>query len=173
MTQRHLTIAPLPRRPGPEGEHDIRHFAVVRLDAPSAFLSTYELERAGEPADWMARLDASAWFVASWRGQPVGLAAGESSWDRYPTERDLVGMWVRPSHRRMGVAAQLVTSVRDWATDQAADTLALWIIDGNAAARSAYLKYGFNFVRTAPSARDPSVMAHKFALPLPVSTTVG
>jgi RimJ/RimL family protein N-acetyltransferase len=52
-------------------------------------------------------------------------------------------MWVRPSHRGLGIAARLVDAVRDWAVDAGARELELWVADGNEAAARLYVRAGF------------------------------
>lgn len=135
-------------------------------DTPDAFAASFTDERDHDDAYWVDAARRQAWFVA-WSGEhSVGLAAGSASWDCELAERDLVAMWVDPGHRRRGIGSMLVDAVRGWAAEQGADALALWVIDGNQAAKSAYLTCGFTEVYTAPLLRDPSRTAQKLALAL-------
>jgi GNAT superfamily N-acetyltransferase len=75
--------------------------------------------------------------------QPAGLVAGTTWPDEDPDRRHLISMWVRPSHRGLGIAAQLIAVVRDWAADAGAHELELWVADGNDAAVRTYAGAGF------------------------------
>jgi GNAT superfamily N-acetyltransferase len=75
--------------------------------------------------------------------EPAGLAAGTTWPDEVPDRRHLISMWVRPSHRGLGIAARLIDAVRDWAVAAGARELELWVADGNEAAARAYARAGF------------------------------
>jgi GNAT superfamily N-acetyltransferase len=75
--------------------------------------------------------------------QPAGLVAGTTWPDENPDRRHLISMWVRPSHRGLGIAAELIAAVRDWAVDAGAHELELWVADGNEAAARTYTAAGF------------------------------
>jgi GNAT superfamily N-acetyltransferase len=90
--------------------------------------------------------------------EPAGLAAGTTWPDEVPDRRHLISMWVRPSHRGLGIAAQLIAAVRDWAADAGARELELWVADRNEAAVRTYA--GAGFVRTGrrqPLPSNPAV----------------
>ncbi|MHB1534865.1 MAG: GNAT family N-acetyltransferase [Acidimicrobiales bacterium] len=90
-------------------------------------------------------------------GRPtVGIAAGLCEDDR-PLERHLVAMWVAPNHRGTLVADKLVEAVCAWAQDQDAQSVTLWVADGNARARRFYERLGFRSTgerQPLPSAPD-------------------
>ncbi len=51
-------------------------------------------------------------------------------------------MWVASSHRRRGIARQLLEEVKAWATSEGATTLSLGVRQGNEHALTAYLSMG-------------------------------
>lgn len=81
------------------------------------------------------------WFVAV-DDEPVGVAVGVDGWSGDPQKREVVGMWVAPSHRRRGMARELLDQVKAWATSDGATTLSLGVREGNEQAMTAYLSMG-------------------------------
>jgi GNAT superfamily N-acetyltransferase len=76
-------------------------------------------------------------------GRAVGTAVGIP--DRHEIgSREIVAVWVEPDYRGQGLAQQLVMTLVEWATDAAADAIALWVSDGNDVARRAYERCGFS-----------------------------
>jgi len=64
-------------------------------------------------------------------------------------------MWVAPSHRRLGVGANLVHAIIAWARDQKAHTLELIVTSNNAIAINFYSRLGFAFTgKIAPYRND-------------------
>ena len=110
-------------------------------EAPSAFTSNLAREEAYDEATWRDRVATRQWFVAV-DGGLVGVAIGVEGWFGDPSVRELVGMWVAPSHRRSGVATQLLEEVRGWAASDGAATLRLGVREGNEGALAAYLSMG-------------------------------
>ncbi len=91
---------------------------------------------------WRHRAATGRWFVATEEGAPVGVAVGVDGWSDDPTVRELVGMWVAPSHRGRGVARRLLDVVGAWTGSEGATTLDLGVREGNHGARAAYLRMG-------------------------------
>ena len=121
---------------------EIREIRLRSLaDAPHAFTSTLEQESAYEEERWRALAATGRWFVADDQGL-VGVAVGVEGWSGDPTERELVGMWVAASHRRLGLAKQLLEQVKAWAASEGATTLRLGVREGNEQALAAYLSMG-------------------------------
>lgn len=111
-------------------------------ESPQAFLSTLERELAFEEQVWRDRLE-SAFTLFAWEGGAmVGTATGIA--DRHePGGREVVAMWVVPELRRRGVATALLSALADWARDEGAGSLALWVAEGNDQARLVYESCGF------------------------------
>ncbi len=118
---------------------DVRLAALA--DAPHAFCARLADERVYGREKWISFLGAAAWFVARRDEAPVALAAGMTG-VRDP-EPELISMWVAPAERGRGIGSALTRAVLDWARAEAADTLALWVTDGNVAARRMYERFGF------------------------------
>lgn len=145
---------------------DWRAARAVRLralaDAPGAFASTLGREEAFDEAEWRSRVSANAWFLAGTvddgGDHAVGLACGIPE-PGDPGGRHLVGMWVEPGRRGTGVADRLVAAVTEWAREDGARRLALWVVDGNPRARRCYERLGFTPTgERQPLPGDPSVM---------------
>lgn len=124
---------------------DLAEVRAVRLralqDAPYAFASTYEREAAFDDSAWAGRLTSgSATFLARMGDRTVGTSTGLPLSDGAV---ELVGMWVDPSARGSGVAAELVGAVHAWAATRAAEQLRLWVVDGNERALRFYQRMGF------------------------------
>jgi GNAT superfamily N-acetyltransferase len=74
----------------------------------------------------------------------VGVAVGVDGWSGDPRRRELVGMWVAPTHRRLGVARNLLAQVKAWAASEGATTLRLGVREGNEEALVAYVSMGMS-----------------------------
>ncbi len=118
----------------------------LRLDAlrdsPDAFASTLERERAFTRWTWKSRLRFAVSVVVFVDGRPVGTATliGDR---RLAAGREIVAMWVRPDARGQGIAGQLLANLVEVARADGATRIALWVADGNEAARRVYLAAGF------------------------------
>jgi len=122
---------------------DWRLFREIRLraltEAPAAFSATLaEATRLDEPA-WRARLATRAQFIALLGVKPVGTAGGI----RTGSGAELISMWVDPTARGAGIGDRLVQAVLDWAHNQGADAVELWVASGNEAAERLYARNGF------------------------------
>jgi GNAT superfamily N-acetyltransferase len=111
------------------------------VDAPDAFTSTSSRESGYDEAKWRVLAASGQWFVADDDGL-IGVAVGVDGWSGDPKTRELVGMWVAPSHRRRGIAKQLLDQVKAWAASEGATTLSLGVREGNEKALAAYLSMG-------------------------------
>jgi len=146
------------RRVRPEEWRVYRQVRLAALaEAPYAFRSTLERERAFEESVWRQRLGSAtaATFLAWKDGEPTGAATGkvDDPDDEYavPGAWQLVGMWVDPRARGLGVADVLVEAVAGHARAEGAASLVLWVTELNGRAGSFYERMGF--VRTG--ARQP------------------
>jgi ribosomal protein S18 acetylase RimI-like enzyme len=133
------------------------------LDTPTAFGSTYARESEFTDAEWVAR--AERWngergigFLAVDDGRGCGIA-GSLIEDADPALATLVSMWTAPTHRRRGVARQLVDSVMAWAAGHGAAELQLMVTSNNAPAIAFYERLGFARTGlTEPYPNDPSLV---------------
>lgn len=111
-------------------------------EAPEAFGSTLDRERARTLIDWQKWLSPSATFVLETATGPEGIVAGvPDSTD--PAVVHLMAMWVHPALRGSGAASALVQSVLAWAEGRGASSVRLDVIEGNDRARGLYEKHGF------------------------------
>jgi RimJ/RimL family protein N-acetyltransferase len=126
-------------------------------DAPEAFTSTRAREATYDESKWRAFATSGRWFVASDDGELVGVAVGMDGRSGDPTRRELVGMWVAASHRRSGVARDLVERVKDWAASEGASTLSLGVREDNEQALVAYRRMGLRVTgETVPEMGQPT-----------------
>ena len=133
---------------------DVRLRALV--DAPDAFTSTLEREMEYDEQRWRHLATTGRWYVAKDDG-PVGVAVGVDGRSGDTNRRELVSMWVAPSHRRLGIAERLLEQVKEWAASQGATTLALGVRESNHQALAAYLRMGMRRSgESVPEARNPS-----------------
>jgi GNAT superfamily N-acetyltransferase len=122
---------------GWEAYRDVRLSALE--DAPTAFGSTLEVERARAEAEWRARLEHRTQFVAR-EGARTVATVGCLDEDGAV---ELVSMWVAPEARGSGVADRLVGAVLDVARARGHGITVLWVSDGNRAAERLYERHGF------------------------------
>jgi len=129
-----------------------RVYRRVRLaalaDAPYAYMSTLEREREFADDVWRQRLESAAATFLAWQdGEAVGAATGKAENPDHehaiPGAWQLVGMWVDPRARGLGVADALVSAVATHARSQGAEALVLWVTEINDRARSFYRRVGF------------------------------
>ncbi|MFC5064151.1 GNAT family N-acetyltransferase [Actinomycetospora atypica] len=156
------------QRAGPDDWVEARAVRLRALaDSPGAFASTLERERALPDEAWRRRLATGAWFLAREGDAVIGTACGIDDPDEAGT-RHLVGMWVEPAHRGDGTADRLVTAVLDWARDDGAAAIALWVVDGNDRAHRFYARHGFvGTGQRGPLPSDPAVMESRMRRAVP------
>lgn len=134
-------------------------------EAPEAFGSTLDRERARTWVDWEKWLSPSATFVLETANGPKGIAAGvPDSTD--PAVVHLMAMWVHPALRGSGAASALVQSVLTWAEGRGARSVRLEVIDGNDRARRLYERHGFE--ATGEIAMRPRDSAREVQMERPV-----
>lgn len=157
-------------------EHNWEELRTIRLralaDAPYAFASTLDREHARSEDDWRrwAAGDSSsgggATFAATDEDRWMGLVSCFVE-DAHPNAVHLVSMWVDPAARGRGVGRRLVEAVVEWAREQGARAVHLWVADGNDAALALYRKAGFEPTGDRmPLPSDPLVMETKMRLVL-------
>jgi GNAT superfamily N-acetyltransferase len=138
-------------------------------DAPYAFASTLAREQAYDDEEWRRRVADRAWFLARIRGRCVGIAATKSEQDQ-PREQQLVAMWVEGDHRGAGAAERLVEAVLASCRGVGAETVGLWVADGNVRARRFYERVGFRPTgrrQPLPSSREVSEEQMRLVLTSP------
>ncbi len=111
-------------------------------DSPEAFTSNYAREAAFDEITWRDRASTCRWFVAFDGSQSVGVAGGLLAVPEQPGTRELVGMWVAPTHRGRGIARLLLDAVGRWASSDGASLLTLGVRESNRRAQAAYLSMG-------------------------------
>ncbi len=123
---------------------DWRLYRSLRLtaltDAPEAFGSTLDRERAFTEQVWRQRLAARNTFVAEAGGRACGLVAVIPAG---PGAAELVGMWVGPDARGSGAGDLLVSAVLAWADERGLSEVRLWVAEGNHRAERLYARNGF------------------------------
>ena len=80
-------------------------------------------------------------YVALVAGRVVGYVAGHLT-RRYECEGEVQYLFVDPSHRRVGVASQLLRELAGWFTERGAARICVDVEPGNASARAFYKRYG-------------------------------
>ena len=133
----------------PEGWAVLRALRLAALaDAPEAFGSTADLERARDEADWHRRISTdSLYFIAYLDDSPAGLAGAvnRAVIPSRDADRDweLVSMWVTPAARGSGAAHALAEAVTGAVRAAGGTRITLWIADGHPRAHAFYLRFGF------------------------------
>lgn len=137
----------------------LRLEAVQDPDAAIAFLETYEGLLARDESFWRDRArraaesDEGAQFVATDAGEWVGsltvLLRTPGTLDHLgrgvdDARADVVGVYVRPTHRGEGVIDALLAAGTGWATAQGAARIELDVHTDNSRARAAYRRCGFS-----------------------------
>ncbi len=135
---------PIVRRATPDDWQQSRTLRLRALaDSPDAFSSTLDRELAFDDDVWRTRLQTAATFFAvdpygTFHGTVTGLAPADE-----PESREVVAMWVDPDQRGLGIGTDLIEAVIAWARSDGAASIALWVADGNEAARRLYERSGF------------------------------
>ena len=130
------------RRIGPDEWQVFRKIRLAALqEAPYAFGSTYDAERAASEGSWRHRLSERTRFVAEVDGQVVGtVGAGPGE---FHDAAALTALWVDPRFRTQGVGTALVEAVVDWAKSQGYSQVLLWVTEVNDKAQRLYEGSGF------------------------------
>lgn len=137
---------------------DLRLDAVRDPLASIAFLHSYEEEGAHPDEFWQDRAaksaagDAVAQFIAESDGEWIGTVT-VIRWDSGDTDHhgrvvasprgDVVGVFVRPSHRAAGTIDALLAAAADWARGLGDSALSLDVHVDNSRAQAAYRRAGF------------------------------
>lgn len=113
-------------------------------ESPSAFGSQLTDWIEAPKAKWRERLSVpGAHDLLAIDGEHVvGMITGMPVTDD-PSRTELISMWVAPSARGTGLAADLIDRIVDWATETGASVLDLSVMPDNPAAQRAYERAGF------------------------------
>ncbi len=154
-----------------QDEHwaQVREIRLRSLSAdPQAFGATWETESTYDEARWRELLTEAAWFLALEDGTPVGVVASRHEADSPEDERELQGMWVAPENRKTGLAQRLTDAVLDWAREDGASTVTLYVSPASKPAIALWESLGFTDTgdRWQVDDDDPSTTWPKFARPL-------
>jgi GNAT superfamily N-acetyltransferase len=119
------------------------------LDAPDAFASTHAREAAFGENEWRERASRDGSFIAFLPEVcPAGLGGGYLA---EPEVVELIGMFIRPQARGRGVGRAVIDAIAEWARQQGASTVHLWVTETNSRARLLYERCGL----TATAERQP------------------
>jgi ribosomal protein S18 acetylase RimI-like enzyme len=142
---------------------EVKQLRLLALQDPVAhlaFLDTYENALAKpdsywkERAAWAARDSPTAQQIIAQSSDGTWVAsvtvlieeAGTVDWAGYPIERrqgHVVGVWVRPDHRGIGMTERMFDHALEWAWHVRLDRVRLMVNAENARAQGLYRKYGF------------------------------
>jgi GNAT superfamily N-acetyltransferase len=152
-------------------EDDWQTLRDIRLTAlqsdGAAFGSSLERERGFKESHWRMRLRTTPSFVVRVGDHAVGLIGVIREPGAPAEERHLVALWVDPKHRGRGVAQALLAAAEDWALQDGASVISLWLVDGNDDAANLYRGAGYvaSGVRM-PVPRDRSLTEERWTKPL-------
>jgi ribosomal protein S18 acetylase RimI-like enzyme len=112
-------------------------------ESPHAFTTRLaDWQEAGDSEErWRDRLTSVPFNIVARRaGTTVGMVSATN--DRETGSVELLSLWVAPDARGSGVGDALVSSVVDWARDQAARFMVLRVLEGNEPAERLYERHG-------------------------------
>lgn len=122
----------------------VREIRLRALSAdPDAFGQSWETESTYDEAQWIERIAEAAWFLALDGDTPVGVVASRHEADSPESERELQAMWVQQDYRRRGLALDLADAVFEWARDDGAETMTLYVHPSSQSAIALYTALGF------------------------------
>lgn len=142
---------------------EVKQLRLLALQDPVAhlaFLETYENALAKPDSFWQERAERGSrdsrtgqQIIAqgpegAWVGTVTVLVeeADTVDWAGYPVERrqgHLVGVWVRPDHRGVGMTERLFGHAVEWAWHTGVDRVRLMVHEDNGRAQALYRKCGF------------------------------
>jgi ribosomal protein S18 acetylase RimI-like enzyme len=126
--------------------------------APLAFLETFEQASAEPDEFWQTRAAGGAegsrvaqWVAiddGAWVGTVAVIAFRAGEVDYYGAQvleprANLIGVYLRPAHRRQGILERLVATAAGWTAEQGFAELVLDVHELNARAIGAYMRCGF------------------------------
>jgi ribosomal protein S18 acetylase RimI-like enzyme len=135
---------------------DFQAWKILRLealqDAPEAFGSSFEEEKAWSDAQFMGIMKDNVIFGAFVENKLIGMAAfycGCTNKTRHKS--NLWGMYVQSAYRKQGCAGKLLDAVISHAKNHA-EQLLLTVVTTNESGVHLYRKFGFEIYGTEPHA---------------------
>ena len=159
----------------PVDETNWQLYRGVRLDAlrdaPRAFWTTYAEAAARPDREWVGMVNQPASRSRTWMALQGERAVGSVGVFRLPEQPEdecvLVGLWVHPSARGLGIAELLVGAVLAAAREQGRRRLLLEVAHENERAAALYRRIGFRPTgRTGAMPHDPSITEFEMELDL-------
>jgi GNAT superfamily N-acetyltransferase len=150
--------------------------------APTAFGSTHAREQRFGDEVWHQRAaDGAAGLVsvtviAEERDRWIGMASGLVGEAALAASSGpvLVGLFVDPGMRRLGIGEALVESVKSWASSRGYHRLQLWAVSNNLPALALYRRCGFQpSGATRPLAHRPELDELQMLVRLPAADCAG
>lgn len=128
------------------GEDDWRQLREIRLRSlteDDPVLASVEREQGFKENHWRMRLRGSPWFVATHDRRAVGLVSVIREPGTPADERHVVGLWVVPEMRGLGVGEALIAAAAGEATAEGAARLTAWVLDGDEPVETVLRASGF------------------------------
>lgn len=143
----------------PANSADAAAFSVLRLEAlknhPEAFESSFE-ELENVALEWSQKVLAvdqalNCNFVAEVKRELVGMATITHP-TKYKSRHDasLVGVYIRPDWRRLGILDGFIEACLEWARAQQVRIIKLGVTVTNLSAVKSYTRLGFKIYATDP-----------------------
>ena len=126
---------------------DVARMAACRLEDPAAGPADERMGEylAGKHHPQQARAPRIG-YLASLQGEVIGYVAGHLT-RRYECDGELQYLFVVPSHRRAGIASELVSQLFNWFATQHAYRICVNVEPANEAARAFYARHGAEELR--------------------------
>ncbi len=144
-------------------ETDAPAYRLLRLEAlknhPLAFAADYDESLALPEAYWVGRLKvdrADSWlatFFADYNGELVGTCGiFRSKSAKAKHEAEIIGMYVHPEWRGLGLAEGMLAICEAWAKEGRVKVVKLGVVATNTAAIRCYVKCGYQVYGVEPLA---------------------
>jgi ribosomal protein S18 acetylase RimI-like enzyme len=125
------------RRVRPDEWERLRELRLRALrDEPHAFSAKYEDEAAETEAGWREWAASPVFVTDNWTGIVAAFTLEDGA-------ARLIAMYVVPEARGSGIARELVTAVEDWAREEGAPKVLLWVKPDNGRAIALYERCGY------------------------------
>jgi ribosomal protein S18 acetylase RimI-like enzyme len=147
--------APVIRQLTPDQWQELKQIRLSALaDAPQMFLSSFEVEKDYEDAQWELEFKRGDWYAGYVDGEPACMMGVTKEADAPVDECYIEYMWVLPRLRRYGVASLLLDEVLGNLRVAGCATVFLWVLTGNDAAARLYRGMGFDWTGVSQPLAD-------------------